>query len=483
MKTFLLSLFALMSSTAFSQTFVTRDIKSFGAKGNGRTNDHEAFQKAAAFFNERGGNGKLIISKGTYIVGKQTFNKNSTAKPVYEGSDVFFLSEVKNVTIEGQGKPVIKFANNLRFGAFDPGNGKAYFKGGNNFFKRNYLAFAGAIFFLSKSNNIKISNIELNGNSDNLLLGGIYGDVGIQAPHTGIYVADTKQLDIQNVHAHHFGLDGIQIVNRTGKDSKPDSIRINNSIFEYNARQGLSWVGGNDLTVTNSKFNHTGKGKFSSAPSAGVDVEAEVGDIRNGKFINCEFINNKGVGFLADNGPSSDVTLDNCTIWGVTTWSIWITRPAFTIMNSRIYGSAVHGHNAANEKDATKFINCHFEDKPYNGKEPFGKFLVESNNARRMLFEKCTFVANKKKLMWLGGKADYSLDEKYRILNSQFTYLGGEPPVDNWIGMFGGVAMKNSTFDIKHANASKYYISGLDNKTNNSLGGNQYISNKAARKF
>ncbi|RYZ61233.1 MAG: hypothetical protein EOO14_05525 [Chitinophagaceae bacterium] len=67
MKTFLLSLFIFTSTIGYSQAFITRDIKSFGAKGNGRTNDHEAFRKAAAFFNARGGNGKLVISKGTYI--------------------------------------------------------------------------------------------------------------------------------------------------------------------------------------------------------------------------------------------------------------------------------------------------------------------------------------------------------------------------------------------------------------------------------
>jgi hypothetical protein len=57
-----------------------------------------------------------------------------------------------------------------------------------------------------------------------------------------------------------------------------------NITSEYNARQGLSWVGGKGLTVTNSKFNHTGRATFMSAPGAGVDIEAEESVCRDGMF-------------------------------------------------------------------------------------------------------------------------------------------------------------------------------------------------------
>ena len=60
---------------------------------------------------------------------------------------------------------------------------------------------------------------------------------------------------------------------------------ITNSKFEYNSRQGLSWVGGNQLYVKNCKFDHTGKSQdLASPPGAGVDIEAEGGPIRNGVF-------------------------------------------------------------------------------------------------------------------------------------------------------------------------------------------------------
>ena len=139
-----------------------------------------------------------------------------------------------------------------------------------------------------------------------MILGGVYGDVGRQIPHNGVYILNSRSISIDNINAHHFGLDGIIISNK--KSSVSDSIRLTNSIFEYNSRQGLSWVGGNQLYVKNCKFNHTGKGKFSSPPGAGVDIEAESGPIRNGVFDSCEFIDNIGLGMGADSGNSGDCT-------------------------------------------------------------------------------------------------------------------------------------------------------------------------------
>ena len=47
-----------------AQQTVIINLRSFGAKGDGNTNDTDAFVKAAAFFNGSGGNGNMVISKG-----------------------------------------------------------------------------------------------------------------------------------------------------------------------------------------------------------------------------------------------------------------------------------------------------------------------------------------------------------------------------------------------------------------------------------
>ncbi len=120
--------------------------------------------------------------------------------------------------------------------------------------------------------------------------------------------------------------------------------------------------------------------------------------LKQKSFEDCELIDNTGVGLIANSGDSKDCLFTNCTFWGTNTWSLWTTKPGFTFNKCNIYGSFVHGYNSPDDENATKFISCTFEDKPYEDKEPYGKFLIESNGAKRVSFTDCQFIANKKKL-------------------------------------------------------------------------------------
>lgn len=472
----------IYSGLPATQTFVVRDIKSFGAKGDGKTNDHEAFQRAAAYFNARGGRGKLVLSKGIYIVGRQTVNLNTTSRPVFEGTDALAFSQVNDFTIEGTAGAVVKFAPGLRFGAFDAKSGRAYLHGNNFFADGHSYGQPGNAIYLQNCTNVTIKMLELDGNSGALVLGGVYGDTGIQIPHNGILVVNTTGLTVDKVYAHHFGLDGIMIGNNTGGERRPDKILLKNSRFEYNSRQGFSWIGGNDLTAIDCQFNHSGKGKFSSAPGAGVDIEAEVGPIKNGKFIRCEFVNNSGCGLVADSGPSSNCSFTDCTFWGVTAWSIWITKPGFKIKDSRIYGSFVHGFDAQNDVDATVFQNCRFEDKPYKGQEPFGNFLIETNNIRRLRFDNCTMIAHKKKIVWMESNPALKPEEKYQLNNCRLVFEGGSLPEGNWVSLTRNIRYRNCTFEIIHPEANHFYFNGIGENYNVDAGGNKYLRNRVEMK-
>ncbi len=477
MKTVLSLLLFFVFTAAFSQSYVTRDIKSFGAKGNGITNDHDAFIKAAEFFNKRGGNGKLLIPKGLYLVGKQVFNKNTKAKPVYEGQDLLHLRKVNNFTIEGSLGNLIKYKDSMRFGAFEPATGKAHLHGSNYFVDPPFKAQPGIAITIDSSSNVRIINVNLHGNAQNLSKGGVYGDVGIQLEHTGIYISNSKNVTVDKVSVVHFGLDGITIANAPSKNTELDGMIVTNSRFEYNGRQGLSWTGGNDLTVSNSKFNHTGMGSLYSPPGAGVDIEAEVGPVKNGKFENCEFINNKGCGLVAHSGTSSDCTFIKCTFWGTQTWSMWVQKPGFTFTSCNIFGSMVHGYNSSTDADATKYIRCLFEDRPYKNKEPFGNFLIETNHARRVRFENCIMLAHKQKIFWMESRGDFKAAEKYQIINCTLSYTGNNLPDKDFVCLLRGVTYKNSTFVITdpHAKNKGYYFNNYPSEYNVDLGGNKFI--------
>jgi hypothetical protein len=472
MKTVLVLLQLVLPFYLFAQSYVVKDIKSFGAKGDGRTDDHAAFERAALFFNQRGGKGKLVLSKGTYIVGKQTYTRGESGRHAFEGSDVLHLEGVNDLVIEGTTGAKIKYRDGLRFGAFHPKTGKPYEHGNNYFVQGDYAAVIGHCIFLDKAKGVTIKNLELDGNNGKVILGGVYGDVGRQLPHYGLFIQNSKSVIVEGVRAHHFALDGICVSNKPS--ATEDDIKLLNSAFEYNSRQGLSWIGGNDLKVKGCKFNHTGQAGFSSSPGAGVDIEAEVGPIRNGKFEDCEFVNNKGCALVADSGDSGFCSFKECAFWGVENWSIWVTKPAFTFDDCKIYGSAVHGFNASTEREATTFIDCHFEDKPYKGKEPFGNFLVESNGISRMTFNSCTFVAHKKKLIWVDHKPNLRPEEMYQITDCRFSMYNTNLPKGDFLGVIRGARYRNCLFEYKSREAKKlsYYLSQC---CNNDAGGNKVI--------
>ncbi len=466
---------AIKVSSACAQSYIVKDIRSFGAKGNGNTNDHESFKKAAAFFNRRGGNGKLIISPGTYIVGKQIFSAGKANQPAYYGENVLHFVNIKNFEIQGTSKCIIKYADGFKFGTFDPATGKPHEHGNNLFVIPTYAAYVGSCVYLENCNDVLVTDLTLDGNNNNLILGGFYGDVGRQLFHNGIFINSSRNILVNNLNVHHFGLDGIFVANIPAKEK--DNIKILNSTFEYNARQGLSWVGGNSLLVKNCKFNHTGKSTFSSPPSAGVDIEAEVGPVRNGVFESCEFVDNAGVGTLADAGDSRDCIFKNCTFWGATNWSVWVSKPGFTFTRCNFYGSFVHGYNSPDKKNATSFLNCTFEDKLYNGKESYGYFLIESNNKKRVSFTSCKFVANRKKLFWVSQSSTTLPEEKYQFTNCFFVIKNAFYRQGDFVAVVRGMAFKNCTFDFKSPDAKKkgYYFEGYSQGYNVDLGGNKIV--------
>ncbi|MEO6330415.1 MAG: right-handed parallel beta-helix repeat-containing protein [Ginsengibacter sp.] len=468
----------IFPGVAFTQEYIVKDIKSFGAKGDGKTNDHKAFQKAAAYFNDRGGIGKLIISKGIYIIGKQTFTGGKLNKPAYEGEDVLHFANVKNLQITGTAKSILKYKDSLRFGAFFPNTGLPYEHTNNSFLDNSYAAVIGSCIFFDNCSEVSVVNLTIDGNNNSQVIGGFFNSGGRQLPHYGIFIKNSMNVTICNLIVHHMALDGICVSNKI--NLLKDSVRILNSAFEYNSRQGLSWIGGNDLLVKNCKFNNTGKAAFSSAPGAGVDIEAEVGPIKNGNFSNCAFINNTGLGVVAEAGNSSDCTFTNCTFWGVTTRALWITRPGFTFIGCNIYGGFIHGYNSPDEKNATKFINCIFEDKPYKGKELFGNYLIESINAKRVSFSDCKFIANKKRLFWISLDAKTTAEEKYKFKNCLFQINDASDSNKVLLGFIKGIAFKDCTFAFKNSEAKKKGLNFITYKEgiNADLGGNKIASHE-----
>ena len=409
----------LLASPAPAQSVLRKDLKKdFGAVGDGKTNDQTAFQKAADFFNQRvktsagAAPAVLLIPRGVYLVGRQN--------PLGgEGIDVLRLTGCRNLTIQGadSASTEIRYVGGLRYGAFDPA-GQRPFEAPTAFFvDRKYAAIVGTCIVLQGCENVAVTGLALNGNVSRAVVGGHWGDTGIQLNYDGIFVGDSRGITLRGLALHHFGRDGVQVLNHLAKsldDAQADNIVLENLTANYNGRQGLSVTGVSGLRATNCSFSHTGRvvipalGKaLFSNPGAGVDLEPENGFVKNVRLDNCRLVDNAGQALVSDR-PGGDhpeatknIVIANSLLWGTTNWSAWVTQPDFLFTNCRIYGAFVHGARATRPAEATRFVGCTFEDRPYRGQPAYGQSLLNSDGAARyMSFTDCRFVGTHGYLMW-----------------------------------------------------------------------------------
>lgn len=381
---------SIMPSSLVAQETSVLLPESLGAKGDGVTNDARAFAALSAELNRRGG-GTVALTRGrTYVVGAQ-----------YRGGDYGWsprpVLELKHlpgtIRILGNGAR-LRCTPGLRYGAFDERTG-APLKGPapSRRVAEAAVPYTAMIHISRCSGPIDVRDVELDGNLDALHIGGQFGDTGWQIPASGLLLEENSGPEtVVNVLSHHHAQDGAMIIGAAGRVGRANLSRL---VCRYNARQGLSLTAGRAYDFTDCEFSHTGRGAIYSAPGAGVDIEAERRPIRDVTFTHCKFIDNRGVGMVADSGDSEQVRFIDCLFVGTTTWSAWPYKPRFSFHGCTFVGSVVHAFSDANPSRATKFVNCQFTDDP--ALSPSGKVylgngpIVNLATSDNVLFDGCTF--------------------------------------------------------------------------------------------
>lgn len=400
----ILSFCFLLISCGYTQKFGSAgkvDIQSFGAKGDGITNDTRAFQRASDYLQRYGGT--LIIDSGTYILGKQTLSGRYGAGVSWKAEPIMdFINTVKPITIIGN-RATLKAADGLRYGSFDPVTGKEDNKRTvghpSNYYTSTYI-FINA----EGCTSIEIKGLTIDGNLGNMIISeDIYK--GIQLPALGIRLVNNKKVKIEDCYIHHCGLDGLYIAwnGLTDKDP-PYPHKVINVICRYNGRQGLSWAGGNSLTVINSEFSHTGRalhdGKpLVSLPAAGIDIEVQNSIIRNGTFINCLVSDNAGYGLSSIGHPTDNINFKNVTFIGTTNYAAFPKSRDFSFDSCIFIGAMVGLYGSKNTSEATYFKDCLFSMD--SSLSPTGHVFGTNAafyNAQNVIFDNCTFVAGNKRL-------------------------------------------------------------------------------------
>lgn len=341
------------------------NVAAYGALGDGIHNDTDAFVAACAALNAQKG-GTLFIPPGVYIVGKQTLAGQTGQGYAWRAADIIKITAcTQPVMIEGNGA-VLRAEAGLKFGSFDPVTGEPL---SVSLPYTNVDSRANAYRMIQLIDNacgVVVKDLELDGNLDNLTLGGYWGQNAYELDATGVYASGNRDLLLENLHSHHHGLDGVYLVQAgLNAESTRRSVAMVNVNSEYNARQGLHLTGGNGITAIDCRFNHSGRHRFATAPACGVAIAPLANTlVCNGMFINCEMINTVGPCFFTSNEQARDIFLQSCTLIGTNSYAAWPCSPRTHFSDCTLSGVVAYPYSdsATSKGLATQFTRCRFTD-------------------------------------------------------------------------------------------------------------------------
>jgi hypothetical protein len=344
--------------------------------------DTYAWRKACAVISAYG-QGTLQLTAGkTYVVGKETAGAVPDF-PYYRADGLGLIAGAKHgkIIVNGNGATV-KLKGGMHVGGFDPTTGLAD-PWDSDLDPDDYLkerrAAPGNLLTVERCADVEIKNITLNGNIQNQVYGGIYGDKGYQVPQHGIFLGGTDLADangkilVQDVVSSYNTVDGISIGYKVEAVDPIKEVIIRRITCKYNGRQGLSYNCGNHLEVYDSEFSHTGRERpnYPNSPATGVDIEPMGRYMAPGIiFDNCKFFDNRSLGLLLLHAPPS--IFRNCTMWGTTNNAI---KAGFSVqvppnpdmdhdhlfIGCYIYGGFYHAN-----AQRIRFDGCFFND-PVSG--------------------------------------------------------------------------------------------------------------------
>lgn len=372
----------------------------FGAHGDGRTNDTEAFSAMARSVNAAGG-GTIILEPRTYIVGQQRSSPEAGAEFAFTPTPLLEFRDCRfPLIVRGNGARLI-CASNLRFGNYDAVSGRSR-QDPMPFYALQYRAspYSGMIVVTGATGSVLIENLELDGNADSLRIGGRWGDQGWQVPAYGIILQNNKGSEtIRDVHCHGHATDGLIIDGLAAVPAHGTTRIIERLKATDNGRQGVSVVGGHGYIFRDCEFGRSGRGPVQSPPGAGVDIEPEGGKtIRHLTFERCIFFDNFGCGMVSHSGDSADITFTDCRFVGTTSWSAWPKKPGIVFNGCSFIGALSNPHGDRDAQRATRFYDCIFLDDPalaggevYLGEGGAGP-IADLYHYENVLFERCRFT-------------------------------------------------------------------------------------------
>jgi hypothetical protein len=481
---------------------VIKHIAEFGAFPNDGINDHSAFVSAAQFFQARWGNGVLMLGEGEYEVGHQAYYhiingipnidnfdpyalhgsswNNNTCPPYVAYRNLFYLRHCTNFSVVGAAGPEgpltrIRYKDCLLYGAFELVNDELYRPGLDlNTCAMTCLqdpdiptlqppstwrnAAVGTMFTFYECDRVNLVNLELDGNLDNAIIGqrtSQGGNSAIQTDYMGIRIDRTSRSRITNVHAHHFGQDGLNVhcIIKTEQQAAQvlepvpghphpyiyrdpldiaqgvpiglSTLMFDNEVrdcsFNRNARTGIAWTGLAGLLVVDTDLNYNGEAEFWSHTASGLDIEPHGGPgrVHHGTFERVNFLHNRHAGILQMEPCYGDMffTFRDCLVKAGSSYkALEVTGKGYRFVGSKFFGRIERIYSrpwsiSTPEDDSyswgldfdAEFENCEFfeEDEhwsylPEDGDNPpHGMmFPCMTHGVARAAFRHCYFETN-----------------------------------------------------------------------------------------
>lgn len=342
--------------------------ESFGAVGDGVTDDTNAFLALSAHLNAHDGGVVRLRPGATYRIGRQSRGK----KGYLAGEPILHAENVARFIVLMNGA-TLKFRDGMKFGSFSPASGQPI-RPRLPFLDRASAADIGHAIMARNVAHFEVRNGTVDGNSQGAVLGGDYGDTGRQLVHYGVSAFNCGDVLFDDVHVINSCLDGFLYEYsglKKGTARKPFVMR--DCSAKLVARNCVSITGTNSALVERCHFSRAGEAPnrrlgthFGSNPKSCFDIEAEGSICRNVTIRGSQLIAgaHSNTCLVADSGDSADILVDDCQLVG----TVWSSKPRTVFRNSRINGS--FGRLAAgfrDPRDNSLIDTCHISDLPLFG--------------------------------------------------------------------------------------------------------------------
>lgn len=405
--------------------------------------------------------GRVVFSPGDYVIGHQT-PAGATGKGYSYFAEPCF-------EVEGLTGPLIlefvgakfKWASGLRFGSFDPVTGGPI-NSTTPYYVLDSTAGIGVAFQVTDSDTVSVfGSVEIDGNDAQMVIGGEWGDKGRQLGHTGFrFLRNKRVMNNGSIYVHHHLLDGFYCGSLQTTDGYTD---LSGVVSVYNARQGMSLTGGNNITVSNSVLGFTCDGAIANAPGFGVDIETEIAPIYGITFNSCFFPVGKGGGVTSDNFDVRECTFNDCIFESSEGLLLYMRMKGVTFNRCHFYGNIfplASGGSSHQFGGKPTFIDCTFSNLQRNGsKAGYWPKLLDSVDAD---FIRCHALAYLEAgvntpTFWIDGSNIYGFD---------ITVTGVLPSGGNWMLLRGagniinGLKIKNQTTSATEPTSAPFIALG-----------------------